>query len=147
MIKRILKVLGLDECSPRSTPAERKCLVKDKKGADRQETWNYRSVICMMLYLSPNSRPDIMFAVNQVARFSINPKHVHEIAVKRIARYLRGTINRGMIIKPEREMRLDMHVDADFAGMLNYLDAEDPISQEQNRVDIDLRRNFDNMVK
>ena len=128
LIKRILEALGLQDCSPRSTPAERKCLHKDDYGAERQETWNYRSVIGMMLYLSSNSRPDITFAVNQVARFAINPKKSHEVAVKRIARYLKGTLSRGMIIKPDGDMKLDMFVDADFAGMFNPDDSDDPTS-------------------
>ena len=126
MILRIISVLGLEECSPRSIPVERKCLTKDSNGSERQERWNYRSVIGMMLYLSSNSRPDITFAVNQVARFSVDPKRSHEIAVKRIARYLKGTIKRDVVIKPDKEMRLDMHVDADFAGMFDPEEGEDP---------------------
>jgi hypothetical protein len=82
----------------------------------------------MMLYLSSNSRPNITFAVNQVARFAINPKKSHEVAVKRIARYFKGTLSRGMIIKPDGDMKLDMFVDADFAGMFNPDDSDDHTS-------------------
>ena len=80
----------------------------------------------MMLYVCSNSRPDITFSVNQVARFSVNPKRSNEIAVKRIVKYLRGTLMRGMIIRPDNEMRLDLHIDADFAGMFDPLEGDDP---------------------
>jgi len=45
------------------------------------------------------------------------PKRSHEVALKRIARYLKGTAERGMIIKPSQNLRLDLYADADFAGL------------------------------
>jgi hypothetical protein len=80
------------------------------------EPWHYTSVIGMLLYLSTNTRPDISFAVNQVGRFSSNPKQFHATAVKTIVRYLAGTVDKGMILKQRGDLKLEMHCDADFAG-------------------------------
>ena len=91
LIDRILISLGLEDSSPKKTPAEKIPLGKDEDGQQRQEGWNYRSVIGMMMYLATNSRPDIAFAVNQCCRFANNPKQSHEKAVERIGRYLKGT--------------------------------------------------------
>ena len=41
----------------------------------------------------------------------------YEIAVKRIARYLLFTKDKGIIMTPTQDFRLDMYIDADFAGM------------------------------
>ena len=72
----------------------------------------------MLLYLSTNTRPDIAYAVSQVARFSHNPKKSHASAVKTIVRYLNRTKNMGMIVKPPTgDLAIDCYVDADFAGL------------------------------
>ena len=82
----------------------------------------------MLLYLSSNSRPDIAYAVNQCARFSSCPKLCHEQAIKRIAKYLIKTRDKGLIIQPDSELKLDLYADADFAGQWNLQNADDPAS-------------------
>lgn len=84
LIQRILVSLGLEDCAPKSTPAEKTPLGKDIGGQHRLEDWNYRSVVGMMMYLATNSRPAIAFTVNQCSRFSNAPKRCHEKAIKRI---------------------------------------------------------------
>jgi len=71
----------------------------------------------MLLYLSTNTRPDIAFAVSQVARFTHNPKLSHDTAVKMIARYLKGTMTKGTIVKKASSLQLDCFRDADIAGL------------------------------
>ena len=82
----------------------------------------------MLLYLSSNTRPDIQFAVHQVARFSHCPKQSHGQAIKRIVRYLTGTKDRGIQFQPDLKAGLDCYVDADFAGLYGYEDDQDPVS-------------------
>ena len=82
----------------------------------------------MLNYLGTSTRPDIAFAVHQCARFSSNPKRVHEIAVRRIVRYLKGTKDKGYILQPSASRTLDCYVDADFAGLWSSDIAHDPIS-------------------
>ena len=48
------------------------------------------------------------------------PKHCHELALKRIGRYLKATATRGMVINPTNELSIDAYPDADFAGMYVY---------------------------
>ena len=52
-------------------------------------------MIDSLLYLTAN-RLDIMFSVCLCARFQSYPKESHLIAVKRIIRYLKGTIGMGL---------------------------------------------------
>jgi len=79
--------------------------------------WNYPSVIGMLLYLSTNTRPDIAFAVSQVARFTHNPKLSHGTAIKMIIRYLQGSMTKGTIVKKASNLQLDYFCDADFASL------------------------------
>jgi len=88
----------------------------DLDGLPRTNTWNYRSLTGKLNYLTNNMRPDISMAVHQCARYSANPKALHELAVKQIARYLLATQDRGIVMHPTSDMSLNMFVDADFAG-------------------------------
>jgi len=93
-----------------------------------KKTWNYRSIVGMLLYLSTNTRTDISFAVSQVCRFGARPTKKHATAVKTIVRYLKATADKGTIFKPSKWFELDMHVDADFCGLFNQEDDRDPNS-------------------
>ena len=73
-------------------------------------------MIGKLLFLEKSTRPDLSHAVHQCARFSHDPKQVHGEAVKRIGRYLKGTSDQGLIMKPNDTNELTLHVDADFAG-------------------------------
>jgi hypothetical protein len=127
LIDRIITALGLDKANPIDTPASYGGLGKDKLGMPAQEEWNYKSVLGMLLYLC-NTRPDIQFGTSQCARFTADPKHSHEVALKRIGRYLKGTRTRGLVLNPDDKLEIEMFVDADFAGLHGYEDPEDPTS-------------------
>jgi Reverse transcriptase (RNA-dependent DNA polymerase) len=125
--QRIIEVLGLTAANSISTPAERALgLCGDEEPA--LGSFNYRSVVAMAMFLCNNTRLDCAMAVHQCARFSSNPKRSHEAALKRIGRYLVGTASRGLIIRPTTDFKVDCHVDADFAGIFNMEDANDPRS-------------------
>lgn len=130
LIDRILAALNLDHAnvSEREEPAVAISLGKDENGPPRSEDWSYPSVIGMMLYLASNSRPDIAFAVHQCARFSHCPRSSHEKAVKHIARYLKRTRDKGLVLKPNETLSMEMYADADFAGLWNAEDPGDPVS-------------------
>jgi hypothetical protein len=57
--------------------------------------------------------------VSQVSRYTFGPKRSHELAIERIGRYLKGTIDKGLILKPnlkESTFKIDIYVDAAFAS-------------------------------
>jgi hypothetical protein len=116
LIDQIIKDVNITKSSNgKDTPVD-SILHTDKEGPERIDTWNYRSVIGQLNYLANNTRPDISMAVHQCARFCSNPRAIHELAVKRIARYLLATKDKGLILHPNNSLSLDMFVDADFAG-------------------------------
>ena len=77
------------------------------------------SVVGMLLYLSNNTRPDIAFAVSQIARFTSKPMKSHEVAVQTILQYLQRTSDKGIIVTPDQTFNIKCWVDADFAGLHN----------------------------
>jgi hypothetical protein len=77
--------------------------------------FHYWSVIGKLNHLERGSRSDIAYAVHQCARFSSNPRKEHGEAVKRIGRYLKGTRDRGFVMKPTDD-QFRVWADADFSG-------------------------------
>ena len=61
------------------------------------------------MYLASKSRPDIAFAVHQCTWFTHCTRKSHEQAVIWICRYLKGTVNDGLI-KPTKDLRVDLFV-------------------------------------
>jgi histone deacetylase 1/2 len=59
----------------------------------------YRSTVGALQYATI-TRPDIAFSVNKVCQFMANPLDSHWKAVKRILRYLKGTMHHGLLISP-----------------------------------------------
>ena len=102
-------------------------LGSDANGKVFQEDWEYSSVVGMMLYLT-HTRPEIQFAVHQVACFCHTPRDSHATAIYHICKYLKGTPDKGLEFVPDSQsLRLDCYVDADFAGLFNVENALDPI--------------------
>ena len=90
--ENLLTSSGMGDAKSVTTPVD--ISSKLVKATDTDECVNqqeYQSVVGSLLYLAMASRPDIAFAVSNVAKFSARPTKQHWIAVKRILRYLKGT--------------------------------------------------------
>nr|GFB27488.1 retrovirus-related Pol polyprotein from transposon TNT 1-94 [Tanacetum cinerariifolium] len=110
-----LKKYGFESCDPVDTPmVEKSKLDKDKEGKAVDPS-HYHGMIGTLLYLTA-SRLDLQFANCMCARYQAWPtkKHVH--AVKRIFRYLHGTVHRGLWYPKDSSVALIAFADADHAG-------------------------------
>ncbi len=127
LTKRIISVLGLDckYSTPVNTPAENAALGRDLEGKEASGSVNYANVVGMLLYLG-HSRPDISFAMHQCARYTHSPKQSCKDALKRIRRYLKGTLKNGLILTPSNDFKIDCYPDANFAGLWGRNDKQDP---------------------
>ncbi|KAK9185082.1 hypothetical protein WN943_025435 [Citrus x changshan-huyou] len=128
-VKDLLKRFGYDNGTAKSTPMSTTIkLDKDEKGKE-VDIKTYRGMIGSLLYLTAN-RPDIMFSVYLCARFQSCPKESHMLAVKRISRYLIGTINLGLWYLRGTYIDLTCYSDADFAGQI----PDNRIFNPENRI-------------
>ena len=118
LAERIVSALHLDDSSikPCDTPATG-YLAIDVDGEPPHETFSYASVVGQLNYLSGHSRCDITMATSQVARYIHRPRRSHELALIRIGRYLKGTLDKGIILRPKLtdELQTNLYVDAAFA--------------------------------
>nr|GFA80685.1 retrovirus-related Pol polyprotein from transposon TNT 1-94 [Tanacetum cinerariifolium] len=89
-------------------------LDEDKEGKAVDPS-HYRGMIGTLIYLTA-SRHDLQFAICMCARYQAQPTKKHAHPVKRIFRYLRGTVNRGLWYQKDSSVALTAFVDADHAG-------------------------------
>jgi len=75
-------------------------------------------MIGSLLYITA-TRPYVMQAVGQVARFQAAPKEAHVLAVKRIFRYLKGTTDLGLWYPKGNKLTLEAYTDADWEGSVD----------------------------
>ncbi|GJV51901.1 retrovirus-related pol polyprotein from transposon TNT 1-94 [Tanacetum coccineum] len=114
----ILKKHGMDKCDSIGTPmATKPKLDADLSGKLVDQT-NYHSMIGSLMYLT-SSRPDIVQAVCYCARYQARPTEKHLKEVKRIFRYLKGTINMGLWYPKDSGFELTAFSDADHVGCLD----------------------------
>nr|GEV98367.1 integrase, catalytic region, zinc finger, CCHC-type, peptidase aspartic, catalytic [Tanacetum cinerariifolium] len=91
----ILKKFGLAKCDPVDTPMmDQSKLDEDHSGIPIDQT-RYHSMIGSLMYLTA-SMPDLVLDVCMCARYQSRPTKKHLEAVKRVFRYLQGTINMGL---------------------------------------------------
>jgi hypothetical protein len=62
------------------------------------------------------TRPDITFSINKVSQFMASPTNQHWLAVKRILRYLKGSIDKGLKLQHCSSLNLHAFTNADWAG-------------------------------
>lgn len=118
-IRDIIKRFRMEDCKPVGNPADTSLkLSKDMVTDDNSLKGKvpYQEAVGSLLFLSQGSRPDIAFAVNDVSRFNQNHSETHWKAVKRIIRYLSGTID--WKIRYEKNGNIDLHAftDADWGS-------------------------------
>jgi hypothetical protein len=88
LIDKTPKVAGMESAHKSCTPVSTTSVGADRDGDPFDELWEYATVVGMLMYLAANTRPDIVYAVHQAARYRHAPKASHAIAVKQILRYL-----------------------------------------------------------
>lgn len=116
----IIKRTGMSNCKPVSTPlcVSEKLWLNDGEFLGANDASQYRSIVGALQYLTL-TRPDISFSVNKVCQFLQNPTVVHWAAVKRILRYLQGTLPLGLKIDKSSSHTVSAFSDADWAGCLD----------------------------
>jgi hypothetical protein len=94
---------------------ERLKLSRDSMAKEVDST-HYRRVVGSLRYLV-HTRPDLAFAVGYVSRFMQRPMTEHQQAVKRILRYVEGTVDYGLHYPrcPGAEHFIE-YSDSDLAG-------------------------------
>jgi len=111
----LLQRAGMSDCHSTSTPVDCKSKLSASDGAPVADPSEYRSIAGALQYLTL-TRPDIAYAVQQVCLFMHDPREPHLALVKRILRYVKGTLTSGLQIGISSVDSLTAYSDADWAG-------------------------------
>ncbi len=114
--KKLLNRFGMSDSKPVQTP-----LVKDNETLNESNELRpnvpYREAIGSLMFLSTVTRPDLAYAVSIAARSMENPTEKDWCNVKRILRYIKGTLSYGLSYNSnEQSTDLMMYSDSDYAN-------------------------------
>ncbi|KAE8685759.1 protein TOPLESS [Hibiscus syriacus] len=85
------------------------------EGKDFKDATMYRQLVGSLIYLTL-TRPNISYTVGVMSRYMKNPKKPHLEAVRRILKYVKSTIDYGLLYKKVEDCKLIGYCDADYAG-------------------------------
>ncbi|KAK9048015.1 hypothetical protein SSX86_033024 [Deinandra increscens subsp. villosa] len=111
----IIERAGMTTCNPLATPVDTSSKLDLDSGADFDNPTLFRSLAGALQYLT-FTRPDIIYAVQQVCMHMHAPKLDHWNALKRIIRYLQGSYHLGLTLDRSSSLDLRAYTDADWAG-------------------------------
>lgn len=123
-IREVLERFNMKNCNAVISPLEpgirisKEMCPTSEADKDLMKNVPYRPAIGSLLFIAITTRPDIAFAVNLLSRYCENPGIRHWGAIKRIFRYLRGTVEMKLTYGGD-DLHLTGYTDADWAGDLD----------------------------
>ncbi|XP_019159665.1 PREDICTED: uncharacterized protein LOC109156265 [Ipomoea nil] len=104
----------MTDCKPLTTPAAVTKLVTPTEELFDNPT-QYRRIVGALQYLTI-TRPDLAYAVNRLCQFMHSPTVDHWALVKRVLRYIKGTLDFGLRLAPSSSTCIHAFSDSDWAG-------------------------------
>ena len=123
-IEALLTMYNLDKCRPATTTgnSQLKPTVEDEEPLSPEEHSKYRTAVGKLQWLV-GIRPDLAYATKELARGLHSPTGSHKTQLKHLLRYIAGTADTGLMLRPTYTMptdvkTVDLHVycDSDWAG-------------------------------
>ncbi|KAK1628251.1 hypothetical protein QYE76_002566 [Lolium multiflorum] len=111
----LLDRAGMLNCKPAATPVDTKSKLSATDGSLATDASSYRSIVGALQYVTL-TRPELQYAVQQVCLHMHAPRDPHWAAVKRILRYIRGTMDFGLSLHASTATDIVAYSDADWAG-------------------------------
>jgi hypothetical protein len=105
----------MSDCKPYSTSVNTQAKLAEDDGPPVADATSYRSLTSALQYLT-FSRPDIAYVVQQVCLHMHTPREPHLTALKRIQRYLRGSLNYILLLRLSMRSELVVYTNADWVG-------------------------------
>jgi len=118
-ITRMLESVGMSNCNPIATPIDPNAKLMPLTNGDpcignAKFQHDYLSGLGKLMYPAVTTHPNLTHAVQHLSQFSIRPSPEHMSALKRVFRYLHGTITLGITFRGTRD--LHMYSDSNWAS-------------------------------
>ncbi|KAB2635675.1 glucan endo-1,3-beta-glucosidase 7 [Pyrus ussuriensis x Pyrus communis] len=119
-IMDLLKKAGMDKCILALTSSKPQSQLLVTEGTPLPDVTLYHSLVGALQYLT-FTRPDIAHSVGVVCQFMHQPTDAHFFLVKRILRYIKGTLTYGLTYKVASSARLSAYSDSNWWDNLSTL--------------------------
>ena len=118
--QKILEKFGMSECHPKSVPCELSVsnIDFDQQSPFLEDPRLYREIVGSLIYLMTCTRPDLCYAVSVLSQHLAAPRMTHFNLAKYVLRYLKGTINYGLVYE-KQDMYILGYTDASWASTGN----------------------------
>ena len=117
--RRILERFKFENCKSVATPMLKTTESDSTKSGKADVDFPYRQAVGALMFLMTGTRPDLAYSVGYLSRVLDKPTAEDVIRVKRVFRYLSGTVNKGIVYKPDCNTgTLECYSDADFSGCM-----------------------------
>ena len=116
-LENVLLKFNMEDCKAIATPIDPALnLVSLSEEEDSIDVTMYQSAIGSLNYAAICTRPDLSTVVGKLGKFMQKPGNDHWVAVKRVLRYIKGTLNYGLVYRHSDTFCLYGYSDADYAG-------------------------------
>ncbi|KAK5786974.1 hypothetical protein PVK06_041624 [Gossypium arboreum] len=112
-IRELLARSSMSHAKSVHTPMVSSSMLSKNEGEPLTDPTKYRSLAGALQYIVL-TRLDIAYAVNRVCQFMHAPTTAHMVALKRILRYLRGTLSHGLVFRQSDHLSLVGYADANW---------------------------------
>ncbi|KAJ0828851.1 putative RNA-directed DNA polymerase [Helianthus annuus] len=114
-VRDILAHANMTNCKSCNTPCDTDSKLSAQAGSLLSDGTLYRSLAGALQYLT-FTRPDISYSVQQVCLFMHAPREPHFQYLKRILRFLKGTSDHALYIRPSKSLTVTAYSDADWGA-------------------------------
>lgn len=113
--RKVLNKFSMSECNAVAIPADPNQVLSNFDDSEPAK-FPYRQLIGSLMYLAVGTRPDIAFSVGNASRYMEQPKIPHVAAAKRILKYIKGTLDFGIVYKSKADNQIVGYSDSDYGG-------------------------------
>ena len=99
--EEVLKRFRIENAEPVATPlnTSMKLTMPESHSKEDMKQYSFRELICSLMYLAVETRPDIAFVVNSLRQYNICYTKEHWVPAMRVLRYIKGTLRYGLMFK------------------------------------------------
>ncbi|KAG5869352.1 hypothetical protein JTB14_015119 [Gonioctena quinquepunctata] len=116
--RKIFERYNFSDCKPISTPMLKgREILETEKENKKVTNFPHRQAVGALMYLMLGTRPDLAYSIRFLSRSLENPTAEDVAKLKRVFRYIAGTLDLGIIYRPNlKRGTLECYSDADFGG-------------------------------
>jgi len=114
-IRELLLRFDMEGAKPSPSPLSKTAMLQLNNGTTATDATEYRRIIGGLQYLNL-TRPDLSYSINKLSQFMHKPTSLHLQHLKRVLRYIKLTMNHGLMLSKTMKNNLLAYSDADLGG-------------------------------